>query len=450
MEIGQLSSLFTPILLRPSSEIVNAWEVGQLIRARVVLDESNQQRLLEIAGARVQPDRIIPFAVGQNLNLLVEQIGAQPTLRVVTPAETAQVSQPVNQAIRSVIANQLPLAQTLFVLTQAINNLTLVNTSSTQQENPVRVSHSPPTLAPATTTNNKQDIVLGLQRAVDNIRTAIPQLSELRDASIIKKESLNSGLFLEAKLSTLAKNVNNVGPTITSQIPSALLNNQTNRDLKGLLFQLVATIKQATNQGSQLSPQLLTQLNNIISEHSDQKPVSVELNRGTEAKIKLENLRQDLLQPLQQIIKSGESALSRIQLNQLTSIMQTNDSNQVWFIEIPYSHNHKDHALQLRISRDKSLEHQTDEGDGWHIEFSFELGKYGSVLSDIRLKDKTVSLSFSAETDAGLSLLNDNLHLLNDKLRALGFDVRSSQTMPKEKSDLFAPRAADRLVDTHA
>lgn len=446
MEIGQLSKLLPPVFLRSNNELVKAWEVGQLIRAKVVSDENPINRLLDIGGTRIKPDGPLPFAVGQTLSLRVERAGNHPVLQVVPPQATTQTNQIINQAILSVIAKQSPLTSLLPQFAQSITSLQAITLPQSPELNTTnRLDSSQTRLS-----ESRGDLGLELKKVAENIRQAIPNFTQLHEANNVRQQSLNSGAFFEARLANGANQPNTAAINSAPIITNALLSQIPNKDFKALLFQLVSTIRQATSQDSQLSPQFTARLEQSITDIVNQNRSVPESSKRSETQNRLENLRFELLQPLQQLLKSSESLLSRIQLSQLSSLIQSSENNQVWFMEIPYSHNNQHRALQLRISRDSQNQNNDAEDDVWRLAFSFELGEHGNVLSEIRLKDKTVSLSFSAETDAGLRLLNDNIHLLNDKLRALGFNVHSSQAKPDDIPDLLQPRNLDSLVDIHA
>lgn len=423
MEISQFPQLTTQIALRSSNEFVKAWEVGQLLRARVVVDEGSQQRVIDINGTRVKAEGQLPFSPGQSLSLRVEQIGSKPILRVIPTLSVLQAQQQINQAIRTVIANQSPVNALLPVLTQSIN----------------AIQHLPNSVG-AGSSRLDADLGLELKKAAQKVRDTIPLLAQLRQAPAVKQQSLNSGSFFEAKLAVAAASPN----TLTTLTTDTL-----SKDIKPLLLQLVAAIRHAITNDAKLAPQLLARLEEQLTQTDTKNKSTADARKSDDIQARFENLRQQLLQPLQQLLKTSESLLSRIQLNQLSSLLHSSESNQIWYLEIPYAHNNHHHALQLRISRENSrTSHDTEQI--WHIEFSFELGKHGSVLSEVKLKDKNVNLRFSAETESGLRLLREHIHLLQDKLRMLGFEVNMSQAQRGEIPDLLRPNTLNNLLDTHA
>lgn len=470
MAIGQLPELTSQISVRTdasalgvrsANELVKAWEIGQLLRARVAVDEGSQQRFIEIGNTRIKTDRQFPFSPGQLLTIRVDQIGNKPELRILTPpslnsssattttntplqgtdarlanatqltstTSTSATAHSINQAIRAVIGHQAPTNILLPILSQTINAITKLPLPDAT------------VLAAATGTNAKQasanivkpSLELELKAAAQKIRDAIPLLSQLRQPLQVKQSGLNSGVFFESKLS----------------LSTAPLNVSTlAKDIKPALLQLAAIVRQALAQDSKLSPALTARLQEKLGEIIG-RTKSPTLAKSAEAQTRIDVARLLQLQPLQQLLKTSESLLSRIQLNQLSSLAQSNETNQVWFLEIPYTHNERQSALQFRISKDDNNE-DDNEDDTWRLEFSFELGDHGTVLSDIRLKGKSINLRFVAETDSGLKLLQNNIRLLDERLRQLGFDVNTQPPQQNEIADLLRPHSLNKLLDTHA
>ena len=422
MEISTFPQLTTQVLQRSSNQSVKAWEVGQLLKAKVGVDEQSQQRFIDIGGTRIKADRQLPFATGQLLSIRVEQTGNKLELRILTPPSPLfnPATQLINQAIRAVIAHQSPTNILLPVLAQALNAIDKLPPSSAAIANNNSATTNKVTINPA------PNLELELKTAAQRVRDSVPLLSQLRQPQQLKQSSLDSGTFFESKLA----------------ISNPPLNaNAITKDIKPLLLQLVATIRQALARDTRLSPQLSARLEEKFAAIITKTQTTPSSGRAVEAQTRAEITRLLQLQPLQQLLKTSETLLSRIQLNQLSSLIQSSENNQVWYMEIPYAHNNRHHALQLRINKDASNQKDKEE-NVWQFEFRFELGDHGSVLSDVRLKEKTINLRFTAETTSGLQLLQNNIHLLNDRLRSLGFEVNARQAQQGEISDLLRPNEA--------
>ncbi len=436
MEIGRLPALSTQISLQTSKESIKDWQVGQLLKARVGVDDLSQQRFIDIGGARIKADRQLPFAPGQLLSLRVEQTGSKPELRILTApsyaaAQPTSLTAPSNattpliyQAIRAVIGQQAPMTVLLPVLMQAINAIDkLALSSDTIPSNNSTVSGASK-LAP--------NLELELKTAAQRIRDFIPSLSQLRQPQQVKQSSLNSGIFFESKLARANPSLN----------PIAIA-----KDIKPILLQLVATVRQAIVKNSKLSPQFVTRLEEKIAQIETKSTTLTGKAAETQTRAEITRLLQ--LQPLRQLLKTSESLLSRIQLGQLSSLVQSSETNPIWYMEIPYAHQTRHHTLQLRIGKENS-HHRDNNEEGWQLEFSFELGDHGKILSDVRLKRKVIHIRFTAETTAGLQLLQDNLHLLNTRLRSLGFEVNIRPSQQGEVEDLLLSNTLESLLDTHA
>jgi len=475
MAIDPLTQLTAQILARTksstlgtraNSELVKAWEIGQLLRARVATDERTQQRFIEIGPTRIKTDHQFPFTPGQLLTLRVDQVGAKPELRILTPpsltptnnttavnirsrhidtrgasvtpplplnqpspaSSLSSVSQPINQAIRAIIGHQAPTTVLLPILIQNINAV-----SKLPIPGAVSVLSAGNVSTDNTTAKIKPSLELALKAAAQKVRDSIPLLSQLRQPLQVKQSTLNSGTFFESRLSA-------------TQLPLNL--STLAKDIKPALLQLVATVRQALIRDSKLSPQLAARLESKLVEIITKTKSSPALAKSTEAQTRIEVARLLQLQPLQQLLKTSESLLSRIQLNQLSSLAQSNEANQVWHVEIPYADSDRNGALQFRINKENPGG-KDDEDGAWQLEFNFELGSHGTVRSDIRLKGKSINLRFTAETTSGLTLLQDNIKLLDKRLRKLGFDVNTQPARQGEIADLLQPHRLNKLLDTH-
>lgn len=406
MQIGKIPLPPSQILFHSPKEFVKAWEVGQLLRGNVVSDPASQQRFVDIAGVRIKVAQNFPFANGQPLTLRVEQTAEQPALRIITPPLTAHQS-PLSEALRAVIHNQAPLARLLPGLIQ------LFNATGKAAATPAPVIDS--------------DIDGEAHKAIEQLRANLPKLNELFEAKPLRQRALESGTFFEQQLSSLLR-----------QPATPALQ----RDLKFIILFLVSRLRST-----------ITDASVAVADAGKKQALAPAAEKGRQqpatADTTLPRLDTARFEQLEKLLKISESILSRIQLNQLSSVAQSNEATQVWHIEIPYTHANRQEALQLRIAHDRNSSHEQGEAS-WTVDFSFELDRYGQVMTHVTLQARSVSLRFVSETAQAQTLLANNLPLLESRLRALGFNVTALHAGQGEPGDIMPLQSGEALLDTHA
>jgi len=198
----------------------------------------------------------------------------------------------------------------------------------------------------------------------------LPSLSNIKTASNLKNALQHSGLFLESALATR--------------------NDQINVDLKAMLLKLAAQIQtgiDTTGNNKQL---------------------------------------------LEQLQRQTESALARIQLNQLQSLKQEG-SAQPLLIEIPAWEKERLDNIRLLITKDKSGKqdnHNDDDHQQWQVRLQFNLPELGSVEASITFNNEQAGISFISKEAHTTDLFSDKLSELHEDLRDHGLLISHLSSQP--------------------
>jgi len=192
----------------------------------------------------------------------------------------------------------------------------------------------------------------------------LPSLSNINSAAALKNVLQHSGLFLESALNSRADQIND--------------------DLKALLLKLAAQIQSSIAV-------------------TDQNKQTREL--------------------LEQLFRQTESALARIQINQLQSLKQDN-APQALLLELPISEKAHLDNFRLLITRDK----QSQQGDShdeeqWQVRLQFKLPGLGLVEASINIKHQQANVTFIAKDPATAVLFDDRLNELRRDLIEHGLNI---------------------------
>lgn len=130
------------------------------------------------------------------------------------------------------------------------------------------------------------------------------------------------------------------------------------------------------------------------------------------------------------LLRLTAALLSRIQHHQLQSLGQSQtfadgSTQTTWQLEIPLRDGQQFNHVQVRIQRDdeSATKKGTEQTPFWEVRLAFTLDHLGSLQAIAKLYKGRVNTQFWAEQPGTLSLLNDELTLLRDRLLAKGLDV---------------------------
>jgi len=218
----------------------------------------------------------IALAEGQQLKV---EIVSPERIRIVD-VEKAGLAQLLNQHLKSALATQEPLGQTLKSLQQIQQQLQQLLQQPLQKQQGAQLTSTEASLSA-----DKKHIQT-LQQAMQKILTQIPTVKHLSSEGKLKQSIQNSGVVLEAK--------------IKAQINSTLnpLNNKTDPSttLKSTLKQLKQTFQQNLQQNlRQNSAQGLQHRSSTTPQENSKKSTSASSNLlNADLKVQLQRLQQTL------------------------------------------------------------------------------------------------------------------------------------------------------------
>lgn len=263
--------------------------------------------------------------------------------------------------------------------------------------------------------STEQRLPQAIQQVVQSLLAGTTSRVDLINPDGVKKALAESGNFLESKLSNaLSHNPNNTKTSGTIE-----------GDLKGQLLRLAAmlgnenttTLNKNTNQKQNLSN------NNLISLLADNK----------------------LMPDLQRHV---ESAVARIQLNQLNLLPGTDQHSPAFLLELPVKENEEIDVFSLKINEEEKQEQDQDALKRWSIRLSFDLNGLGKIHAKLILGGEQILASLWAEEEKTFDLIQDNLNLLRQRLTDVKFidpDVKCYKGKPE--TELSSHTDYNELID---
>lgn len=222
--------------------------------------------------------------------------------------------------------------------------------------------------------------------AAQDLLASIPTKDALMSADQVKHAVGNSGVFFEAKLA------NQLSPK---------------GDLKGILLTLADAL-----QKSQASRSSLT--GNETTPKTTHAAADANLGLASGFPGAIENDRA--------LLKTTESAIARIVLEQLSALPQDNETQQVWQIEIPYVDGHHSDAVKLKIKREDDARTETSLAC-WSVILEINPPGMGILHSKISLVDGKVDTYFWSDRQNTAADIGQNLDVLANSYNGAGLTV---------------------------
>lgn len=151
---------------------------------------------------------------------------------------------------------------------------------------------------------------------------------------------------------------------------------------------------------------------------------------------------------LDELLRNSDSAVARIQAQQLASVPQDDSKHQVWHFELPILSGDKIEQINIEIDKGDPLNEEHSEIP-WQITLQMNLTPLGEMRVQLKLNACSISTIFWAEEQETLSLLNKNIPTLKDALDKAGFDVNEMRVLhgliKRRESDALIPENASLL-----
>lgn len=237
-----------------------------------------------------------------------------------------------------------------------------------------------------------------VRKLAANLVQALPQTAELSTATGLKRAIENSGIFLEAKLLALAGHTD---PSLNTDLKTKLLN---------LLDRMQSLETHKKNATAAKNPA-----------KTESAPFSTPEQKALEAQTK--------------------GALSKIVLDQLTSLPEEIPAKQSWNLEIPFIEDQQAALIKLKIDREQSPNNDS-EVQQWTVFIDLNPPKLGRIQAKITLTEHGVNAYFRAAHENTDRIIQNNLAVLREQFRSMGlnpgelgsrqgqFDVESPSARP--------------------
>ena len=230
-----------------------------------------------------------------------------------------------------------------------------------------------------------------IQQAVQTLQAGLTSRLDLLNPEGVKKALAESGTFLESNLKD---------PKSTTALQG---------DLKGKLLHL-SDLLSGDNKTQNAAK------NNLLSLLADNKAMP-ELQRHV------------------------ESALARIQLNQLNSLPNGEQHSQAFLLELPVKENENIDVFSLKIKEEDQQKSDPELSKRWSINLSFDLNGLGNIHAKLTLGGEQIQASLWAEQETTFNLIQNNLDQLRERLTDVEFidpDVSCYKGKPEVEASLHS------------
>lgn len=423
---------------------MGAWQIGQIMQARVVKQAGPQTLLLQVNNQRLLAESNVALSAGQRLELTVAQLGDKPVLQarllspVATGASQAQGGQsaaplpgrsgevPVTQAGLPPNPSPKPAPQASL---QLAANILLKQALSRQSSMAGLLANIAALNSDAA---RSTPLPPAVEAIVKQLYANLPSAARIEQAQQLKQAVNNSGVFLENKLNQAVRGKPDMDMTRALQQslqgpgdkPSAV--SVGGVDLKATLTRLLGAIQQvsrgAAAQGSPAQP-------GTSATQTPPLPFAPPPLRGQapQPQARAEASVQQLASLpllLAELSQQGEAALSRIQLHQAASLPAAEPTANSWALELPIRHGGQVDLFDMVIEEETSQQQGDDDhGHPWSVTLAFDLNGLGPVYAKLRLNQDKVSTLFWAEHDETVRLFNQHLDELLQRYRDHGLET---------------------------
>jgi len=318
--------------------------------------------------------------------LVKEKQANEPTSSTQKNTQLAQANklQPQQVQIKAIVAPQ-------------------IKASTTQNRAPL----SPPTTAQKAAEAIKQiklQTSLTLTKDAENkikSNSATAPIKTVNDAKqFAKNEQIQQAVkIINQKQKAIPKTLNS--STITKPLP---------------LLQTQQTILQSPQQ-NKLTPSYNTEQNSV--KHALDFIATKTVAKQSSPATRITNL----VDMIDNLIKSVDSAISRTQLHQLNTLQEQDNGKLAWSLEIPAQDEEDLHLIQMQFEKEQA---QDKDGEAVvTVNLAIELESLGPVHARITLISDKIGVVLWAEQDNTYELTRQNVAELQENLQKSGFKSES-------------------------
>lgn len=362
--------------------------------------------------------RLLNRETAQQLDLLLSAsnpTGQATSSRNLPPPATLQtLLEMAGAQLRQALPRQAPLSQPLQQLAQLIRQLPVTpgnetprtgDRSATTNTTGSQSSHSPNTHSQGINQPQNSNPLNSLREHLGSLLRLIPQGNQPPSANTLQQFIPFSGLLLEAN------------------IARGVQTSPTGGDLKLLLQQASALIRQGAFQGQTTPPK-----------------------------------QQQVTQQIAQQLQAAESRIQVLQQNSLQATQATHERGQpgqILQLDLPYSIRGEWFQAQLEIRRwidEKDAEAALEELERrtrcWEVQLSFELQDWGKIHTLLRLKGEQIKADIWVESEAAFTPISHQAELLGARLRRIGAEVERVDCHLGSPPKLKSSANNQQIIDT--
>jgi len=472
----------TPLdLLRQSPQgVVDAWKVGQLLRATAVTAQQAGQATINVGGTLLLAQTQYPLKAGQPLQLEVSGLSANTVLKVVgeLAGKGLTVSLPPQPALISQLQAGQVLQATLSLPAEPAQTRTLLQLAgqqvNVQLSRPLPPNMDPglklevvtpgrlPTLSILTPapTSNTPDIQQALRSTLPRQTPLAPLLANL--ALVANSGARTAAPTMSAVAQPAGARLNVVLPQPVIELARQVVDGlprvdtlSTAEGLKQAVAQSGLFLEARLAQTAQSPPSSPTAIPNLPLDFkgsllsllaslltltkavpsSGTPPPTTPPGTGpmpaqgpavptpppSQATL---TPQMTLQQTLLELLRHVEGGLARLQLSQLVTQAHHDDDRRSWIMELPLRFDEHLDLIQLHIEKELKRQHKKPTAL-WTVTLSFDLPSLGPVQARVTLAGKTIHTSFWAQRPQTTDLIHDHLPTLQQRLREAGLTVGS-------------------------
>jgi hypothetical protein len=389
------------LALQSTKPVMQAWTMGQLLKATVITPVQQGRVVLVIGGSRMEAETNSPLRPGQTLTVRVERRADPTLLRVVDRRSEAPAVQ--TRALRGALPRQTPLPPLLANL-------------SVLAKAPQQVAHE---AAPR------------WGQLAREILSSLPQAKDVARPEGLRQALRDSGVFFESRVSQAALAHT---PFPSQDLKAGLLR------LAGLLARTPPTAVTPGPGGGTAagSPPATVRAETgpAVDRARPQTPATPQPEaisaapppqRGTPPRPQ-PSLPASLLglgapeKVAAEMRGQVEGTIARVQLQQLSSLPAEDGTRLVWSAELPVRDSERVDLWALRIEEEEPAREPGDSAR-WSVSLAFDLQDLGPVHARVVLQGERISTSFWVEQPATAAIFEAHKESLRASLEEAGLAV---------------------------
>jgi uncharacterized protein (UPF0147 family) len=378
----------------------------QLLSPSIAETGNKQAGLITIDRTQLT-NAISDLKVGQNLSLEIVKAGTTPEFKII-PASInipeAKVTEFIKQFLPRHEAPPLLLNQLIKDLPQLMKN---------------------------------ESVPQALKDIAAKIIQNLPPKEQLITSQGLKQAIINSGLFLEAKLS----------PAMAQELPQLIKNESVPQSLQRIAAEILQNLTQKeasvinSPDGGTDTKQRLDKLPNPakanpLTEAADAgvknaiQGASIEDFKANLLKF-IHALKQELgqqgaqqhnqvdLDLLKNLQNKTENTIAKLALDQLMSLPKDDNPKQQWIIDIPFIDRHQAETVKIEIQQDKERKQQSG-GSDWSVNITITPPELGTIHCMVSYRDDRINTFFKSRNVQTTELIKHNLDYLKNQLEESG------------------------------